>query len=337
MISKLKNLANFRREKIELVDISSIKNNLCNGLFIIMEKAYTQRKSDAENSKYSLSDVDKIINQYSQKNMVLAAATSIIPGPFGILGSIPELLLNFNNQMNMIYDLSCATGKENFINKDILLDIPIAAFGGNTNLSNIQDNSIDLMSSSENILLEKATILGRSIIDRTLKKSIVQFIPVAGPILMGTWAKMTTNKISKGSLNFLSNHETYSENFKPDESPEIKRQLQKEKIKALVNLIESNNDINENQIDLIGVIIENSDIIDSEKEYLLQESLKTGSFLQLNKKLIKDYEEEEDLLMQLVIMAKRSGQIDKLEKEYIFEVGNELEFENSFINNLFEN
>lgn len=337
MSFKLKNLANFRREKIALVDISSIKNNLSNGLFNVMEKAYSQRKSDSENSKYSLSDVDKIINQYSRKNMILAAATSIIPGPFGILGSIPELLLNFNNQMNMIYDLSCATGKENFINKDVLLDIPIAAFGGNTNLSNIQDNSTDLISSSENILLEKATVLGRSIIERTLKKSIIQFIPVAGPILMGTWAKMTTNKISKGSLKFLSNHEIYIENFKPDESSEIKRQLQKEKIKALVNLIESNNEINENQIDLIGVIIENSDILDSEKEYLLQESLKTGSFLQLNKKLIKDYEEEEDLLMQLVIMAKRSGQIDKLEKEYIFEVGNELEFENSFINDLFEN
>lgn len=336
MLRKFKNLPDFLKKEKAWIDISSIQTDLTNGLFKVMEKSFEQRRSDLNNSRYTPEDVQKIINYYSKRNIALAAASSVIPGPLGILGSIPELLLNFHNQMNMIYDLSCANGKENFINKDILLEIPIAAFGGNTNLTKLQHSGKDLIDSPEEILLEKAFSLGQALVDRTLKKSIVQFLPVAGPILMGTWAKMTTNKISKSSLLFLSDQHLYEENSKPDENEEVKQQLQTEKIKALVNLIESNNEINENQINLISTIISNSDLTHSEKEYYLEEALKTGSKLQLNKQIIQEYEEEEDLILQLVIMAKRSGNIDDLEKNYIYEVGDHLEIENQLIDDLFK-
>lgn len=334
MLSKLKKLASFRKGSKDLIDISSIKNNLSDGLFQVMGNAFDQRKSDTQNSKYGADDVDKIIAEYSKKNMMLAAATSIVPGPFGILGSIPELVLNFKNQMNMIYDLGCANGKEDFINKDVLLDIPIAAFGGNTNLNQLQNSQSNLMDSPTDVLLDKAQTLGQSIIERTLKKSIVQFIPIAGPVMMGTWAKMTTKKISKGSLAFLDDKETYIEHLKPEENDKIKQQLQKEKIKALANLIESNNDINEKQIELIGTIIENSALSIAEKEYYLSESLKTGSYFQLDKNLIMEFEEDDDIIMQLVIMAKRSGYIDEFEKDYIYKVGDEFGFDKSFIDDL---
>ena len=281
------------------------------------------------------SDIDRIVAAYAKKNMILAAAASIVPGPFGILGAMPELLLNFNNQMNMIYDLGCAYGKEDFINKDLLLDIPIAAFGGNTNLSILQNNKIDLSDSPKQILTGKATELGKAVIERTLKKSIIQFIPVGGPLLMGTWAKMTTTKIYKGSKSFLDQTENYVEHYKKEENDEIRKQLLIEKIKSLANLIESNNEINEKQLDLIGTIIENAAISKEEKEYYLEESLKTGSKFQLNYQLLKDYEEEEDVLMQLIVMAKRSGHIDEQEKQYIHGVGEELGFDRQFVELLF--
>lgn len=335
VFSKLKGLSPFKHVEVEKLDLSSITNNLCNGLFGVMEKAYAQRQSDPSNSEYDEEDVKKIIDQYARENMMIAAATSIVPGPFGILGAVPELLLNINNQMNMIYDLGCAHEKENFINKDILLDIPIAAFGGNTNLSALQDNSIDLTDSPETILVNKANELGKSIIEKTLKKSIVQFIPVAGPILMSTWAKLTTRKISKNSLSFLSQKETYQEHLKPEENPEIKRQLQQQKIKGLANLIESNNEINEDQIELFGVIIENADLNEEEKAYYLKEAVRTGSKFDLDKKLLIDYEEADDLVMEMVVMAKRSGIVDEFERAYIFEVANSLGMDKQFVEDLF--
>ncbi len=334
MFSTLKKIAGFNLGGKGLIDVSAIKNRLNDGLFRVMEDSFEKRMLDVNNSNFTVGDTDKIIAKYAKRNMVLAAASSIVPGPMGILGSIPELMLNFGNQMNMIYDLGCANGKENFINKDILLDIPIAAFGGNTNLSTIQNNKIDLTDSPEEILLSKATSLGQSILERTLKKSIIQFVPVAGPLLMGTWAKMTTNKIAKGTVNFLNDSKIYVENVKPDEDDEIRSQLQKEKIKALANLIESNNDINENQIELIGTIIENSNLPDPEKEYYLKESLKNGSSFQLDYALIKEFEEDDDIIMQLVIMAKRSGRVDNYERDYVYKVGDNFGFDKAFIDDL---
>ena len=327
-------ISRFKNIDSDKLDISTIKESLSKGLFNTMLESYDQQSSDPSNSKYEAKDIDKIIESYARKNMILAAASSIVPGPFGILGSVPELLLNFKNQMSMIYDLGCANGKENFINKDVLLDIPFSAFGGNTNLSLTQNNT-NLEDSAETILLNKSIALSENIIDRTLKKSIIQFVPIGGPILMGTWAKMTTSKVSKKSISFLDDQQTFIEHVKPEESEEVKVLIQKEKVKSLVNLIESNNDINEDQIELIGTIIENSILSEEEKEFFLNESIKPGSKFELDKSMIKLYEEEEDLLLQLVVMAKRSGSIDELEKKYIFEVASTLGIDNQSVSQLF--
>lgn len=335
MFSKLRNITSFTKEDKDLIDLTALKGELCEGLFNIMETAFEQRHSDLQNSKLTPADIDNLVKEYSNKNMLLAAATSIVPGPFGILSSIPELVLNFKNQMDMIYDLGCAHGKENFINKDVLLDIPFAAFGGNTNLAVLQNNVSDLSDSPQDALMTKAGGLAEALIQKTLKKSIVQFIPVAGPILMGTWAKMTTNKIYNSSTTFLDNSVIYVEHLKPTENPSIQKELLIEKIKALANLIEANNEINENQIDLIKVIIDNADLTEQEKEYYLTESLRTGSNFKLNYSLLTEYEEAESLIMELVIMAKRSGRIDDLEKAYILAVTKELKIDPQFTEELF--
>jgi len=335
MLGKLKTLTKLIKKDKPVIDLSSLQTNLSEGLFNVMESSFQQRKSDTVNSKLTPDQIDKIIKEYANKNMLLAAASSVVPGPLGILSSVPELLLNFGNQMNMIYDLGCAHGKENFINKDVLLDIPFAAFGGNTNLANLQNTKMDLSDSPKDLLVSKATELSKTLIEKSLKKSIVQFIPVAGPVIMASWAKMTTYKISKSSSSFLDSSVSYKEHFKQEETPEITQALQIEKIKGLCNLIESNNEINENQIQMIGPIIQNANITDEQKEYYLGEALKNDSNFELDLQLLTDYEENENLILELVILAKRSGHIDDFEKEYIYNLGNKLGIEDAFIDALF--
>ncbi len=336
MLSKFKqklNLGSSIHEELE-EQVQFIQAQFSNGMLEALEETFLEKISNEQNSNYNIENVKEIIDGYAKQNMILAAATSIVPGPLGILGSVPELILNFRNQMGMIYDLGCAYGKENFINKDVLLDIPIAAFGGNTNLSSLQLSDLDLEDSPKNIIVEKIKDLSQSIVERTLKKSIVQFIPVAGPILMGTWSKMTTKKISNVSCSFLDKTENYQEHHKPDEDGEVKRRLQVEKIKALANLIESNNEINENQIDLIETIIRNSVLTEEEQEFYMKESLRVGSKFEIDKTLLKDFEEEDDLVMEMVVMAKRSGSLDQLERDYIYSIGEYLEVEKILIDEL---
>jgi len=332
-ISKLKDLTRFNKKPKNIIDFSALTNQLNTGLFNMMESSFTSRKKDVDNTSYTQKDVDVIVEGYAKKNMIMAAASSIVPGPLGILGAIPELILNFGNQMYLIYDLGCAYDKENFINKDLLLDIPLAAFGGNTNLAAVQDLT-DLKDSPATVLQEKAKGIGKMIVEKNLKKSIVQFIPVGGPIVMGMWSKMTTSKIANLSKSFLDQEATYTEHFRKEETPDITRELQLQKIKGLANLIESNNDINEEQITFIGPIIENAEISDDQKIHLLDESMKVGSNFQLDYQLLKDYEEDENLILEMAIMAKRSGTVDNFEKEYIRKVAGEMNLDPSFADNL---
>ena len=333
-LSKIKDLTRFNKKPKISIDLNSLQGQLSNGIFNAMERSFQSRQLDTNNSTYSEEDVEKIINLYTTKNMVAAAATSIVPGPLGILGSVPELIINFGNQMFMIYDLGCAYDKENFLNKDLLLDIPFAALGGNTNLAMIQTNPSDLIDSPVDALKGKANALGKNMIDRTLKKSIVQFIPIAGPVMMGIWSKMTTSKIAKSSNGFFDQKAIYIEHFKKEENEKVISELQIQKIKAIANLIECNDDINESQIEFIGPIIENAPIDQSRKNFLLEESLKTGSNFQLDFQLLKDYEEDENLIFELMVMAKRSGFIDDLEKQYICRIAEQLNLDKTMVEDL---
>ena len=334
--SKIKDLTRFISPKKDLIDLSALQKKLNSGLFSTMEGAFQACMADKGNSKYSPDDIEKIVNGYAKQNMILAAASSVVPGPLGILGAVPELLLNFKNQFGMIYDLSCANDKESFLNKDLLLDIPIAAFGGNTDLMAMQGNAQDLMDSPVAVLQGKVQTLGKGVIERTLKKSVVQFVPIGGPILMGIWAKAATNKVAKTSKSFFDKNDTYVEHFRPEETPEIAREIQVQKIKGLANLIECNNEINEAQIAFIGPIIENADIPQSQKNHLLEESLRTGSNFQLDYDLLRDFEEDEPLIMEMAIMAKRSGSVDGLEKKYILQVADKMKLDKAFVEDLLD-
>lgn len=328
-------LAKFRKRDEVLPDLDRLKSELYEGLLATVEQAYEQRKSDAANSGYALADVDQIVEAYAKKNMMLAAASSIVPGPFGVLGSIPELLLNFDNQMSMIYDLGCAHGKEALLTKELLLDIPTMAFGGKVDLAALQDQAAGAVESPREILIDKAQVLGEALVDRTLKRSVVQFIPVAGPVLMGTWAKLATSRVSKSSVAFLTGALPGAEP-EADLDDAVKRKLQIEKIKGLTNLIEVNDEINENQIDLIGTIIENADLTDAEKEYYLEEALKTGSEFELDYDLLRRYGEGDDLVMEMVVMARRGDAVDDLEARYIYQVGEALELDRRLVEGLLQ-
>ena len=172
--------------------------------------------------------------------------------------------------------------------------------------------------------------MSKGIFERNLKKSIAQFVPVAGPILMGVWAKATTKKIAGTSQVFLDDGKMFVEHYKPAETPEILQELQVQKIKGLANLIECNDEINEAQIAFISPIIENADIPADLKNHLLEEAIRTNSNFQLDYDLLKKYEEDEPLIMEMAIMARRSGSVDQLERDYIIQVAEEMNLDRSF-------
>jgi len=323
----LKNLTSFgQKTELPKLDINVIQGELSDQFFGLLNKTFEQQQSDVQNSLLNVKDIDKMTAGYANKNMLIAAASGMVPGPLGIFSAVPDLVLSMGNQMSMIYDFSCAFDKESFLNKDLLLDIPIFALGGKTNLAAIQDQS-NLLDSPDELLKGKALDLGKGMIERNLKKSLVKFIPVGGSLVMAIWAKTSTNKIAKSSRIFFDDNQHF-EDVKKELPDSLRSQPLVEKIKAMINLMEADGEIHESEVKFIAPVINNTDISDSQKARLLDEASKPNSSLEVQLSLFRSYPEEvENLVMELCILAKRDGKVHPDQRRYLMEIIQTLEFE----------
>ncbi len=318
-------------EKLSLEQIQSL---LGDKFFGLLNQAYQDRQSDTENSGYSKADIQKVIQKYSNINMDISATSSFVPGPLGILTSAGEMVAIVGNNMKMIYDIGCANDKEDFLNKDLLLDIPLHAMGVNMNLDMLQNSPSDLMDSAEDVLMEKALEFGKISAEKMLKKSIVKFIPVGGSVIMAIWTKMMNNKIAHTTSDFFDSAKVLAPVATQKDNIDSK-QLEIEKIKAFINLIEIDKSISDAEMQFILPVIKNAEIDEHQKETFLTQAGKTGSEYEVDFDLIKLSKEEAELfLMDLAVLAKRDGSVEKAEKEYFMKVGISLNFEEKILEEL---
>ena len=78
----------------------------------------------------------------------------------------------------------------------------------------------------------------------------------------------------------------------------------------------------------IAPVIENAEIPDSQKAYLLDEASQTGSNLEVELSLFQDYPEEvQTLVMELCVLAKRDGTVHPAQRRYLMEIIETLEFD----------
>lgn len=333
MISKLKKLLKLNRNT-QIINVQGITSKFSDGLFSIMDKTFAQKQNDNSVGPLSPAETQKMIKGYAKKNMILAATSSIVPGPLGILTSIPQLVISFGNQMKMVYDIGGANGKENILTKDLLLDIPFAALGGDLDLGSIQQAN-NLSNSNTNMLYDKAIKLSKNVVQQTLKKSVVQFVPVAGPVMMGVWARMSTQKISKSASDFFSPDLIASNNIIPTTKIAVNEQeLQLERIKLLCNIVECNDEVNELELESLASIIANSSIPEKEQSDYLGEALLDNKLFEVNYDLLRTNGESHDAIMEMIVMASRDGEFDNDELNYVYEVGGKLQVAKSDIDEL---
>ena len=57
-------------------------------------------------------NVGDIIGGYANNNALISGSISLIPGPLGMAAALPELVLVFRNQLQMVCDIGRAMGKD---------------------------------------------------------------------------------------------------------------------------------------------------------------------------------------------------------------------------------
>lgn len=309
-------------------------NQLGNLFFEKVELVFEDRKNDLNNSNLTEDQIEDIINKYAQQNMIIAASAAAVPGPLGIIAMGAEFTSLIGNQLKMTYDIACAYDKENLINKDLLIDIPLHAMGINTNLDQIQNYTPDqLLESPTDLLKEKTTQLARKIATKSVKKSFVKFIPVAGSVLMSIWTKTNTQKVSQAAVNFFDKNKTIERNQKGKINPPLLEQLH---LQALLNLMKADAQNTKEEIEFITPMIEHSNLSLDSKNNLLN-SLNDDSIYKIDfQAFINSVEQKEALITDLIVLYKRDNEIHQNEIDYIFKTGEALGFEKKYIQDLLD-
>ena len=315
------------RASPKLPNLADIQNQLGDQFFGLLNTIYTERTNNPDNSKLNKSEVQKVINYYANQNLLISSAVAMAPGPLGILASSGEMVAIVGNQMRMVYDLGCGFDKEEFFNKDVLIDIPLQAMGHSTNLQSLQ-NEANLLDSPDKVLKEKAMGFAKSLVEENAKKSIVRFVPIAGSVILGIWTKMSTNKMAKTAINFYDDDKVLIDTSSEATQRPDQQALMLEKIKTLINLMESNGAIADEELQFILPLIEHAEIDENQKGELKEQARSLHSNYEIDFGLFQPHEEEvNSLIFDLAVMAKKDGTVHPAQLEYLHFVAKQIGFD----------
>lgn len=327
ILKKASHFLSLGKEEFSPTDpVEKIIDSLGDKFSGLLELTFSERLGNDENSQLDPTQVKAVIEKYSKLNVAIAAASAAVPGPLGILSSAGEMVLVTGNQLKMIYDLGCAHGKENLLTKDLLLDIPLQSMGVSTNLDEVQNQLNSFSESPTEILQEKATEYAKVIAIKNLQKSLVKCVPVGGSLLMSVWTKKSTKKIGKVAESFLDDAATLPHlDAKSGFQEEEPKEVLVEKIKVLATLMEQNGEIKESELAFLVPIIEQAALEENESTHLLNEAKRLGSHFDIDFTALREFgDTADDLMTDLVILAKRDGTVGPNELAYLKYVCHEL-------------
>ena len=205
-------------------DANDFSNKIANALEGIFESvALTRKQHFIENpiKRPTSQDIDSIVKSYSNQNALIAGATNLIPGPLGMLATLPELVVIIRNQIQMIYDLGVAHGKESNLNATLLLALFSTVMGeGAIGLVAIKGKQLLVKKASVRVIQKVIFWLGGSISQKLLKRFIAKWLPVVGAAAMAIWARQSTMDMGKKAsemlaMDIVTSEETVSEDDIP--------------------------------------------------------------------------------------------------------------------------
>lgn len=189
-------------------DVNDFSNKIADALEGVFESvALTRKQHFIENptKRPTSQDIDSIVKIYSNQNALIAGATNLIPGPLGMLATLPELIAIIRNQIQMIYDLGVAHGKESNLNATLLLGLFSTVMGeGAIGLVTIKGKQLLVKKASVQVIQKVVFWLGGTISQKLLKQFIAKWLPLVGAAAMAIWARQSTINMGKKASEMLS-------------------------------------------------------------------------------------------------------------------------------------
>ena len=145
-----------------------------------------------------LDSVSGLISSYTRNNVAISGGASLIPGPWGMAAVIPELTLVIRNQIQMVYDIGVANGKQAQLTKELLIGIFLTAMGSSAgSLLTIHGGKILVRRASLQVIQKIIAMLGGRVTQQVIKSTVSKWLPFVGAAAMATWTGYMTKNIGE--------------------------------------------------------------------------------------------------------------------------------------------
>lgn len=283
-------------------------------------------------------EIDALIRTSMAKNATISGGASLIPGPWGMLAVVPELMLVIRNQIGLIYDIGAAYGHRETISKELLLGVFVSAAGaGAGSLLAIHGSQVLVRRASLRVMQKIIALLGGRITQQALKSAVSKWLPGVGAAAMAAWTGYLTKQIGEKARDVMqreividaaANEADTATEAPAAADPHIDEGtlLEFYKLQVLVELAKIDGKVTPEEAQFVETALQSPELTDEQREKL--RLALTGEALPLQgvEALAARPDSAIALLSNMIALARKDEEVHITEKLYIKKIGGMLGF-----------
>lgn len=287
--------------------------------------------------------VDALIRSSMTQNAAISGGASLIPGPWGMLAVVPELMLVIRNQIALIYDIAAANGRKEVITKELLLGVFISAMGGAAgSLLVLHGSKILVRRASLQVMQKLVALLGGRITQQAIKSAVSKWLPGVGAAAMAAWTGYLTRQIGLKAKEIFK-HEIVndpttldvelipppppaSSSLATPSSETSDDSLEFYKLQTLIGLARIDGKISEQEEAFISEAIGSDALTESQRERLISSLAGKPVDLDGIERIAANPDAAIGLLSSMIGLAIRDDDFHVTERLYIKRVGERIGF-----------
>jgi uncharacterized protein (DUF697 family) len=276
--------------------------------------------------------VDSIIASYSTSNAAISGGAGLIPGPFGMLAAIPEIVAVIRNQLAMIYDIGVAYGQTRALTKELLAGVLITAMGtGAGTLLVMQGGKVLVKRVALRAFQQIIVLFAGKVTQQMLKSMISKWLPFVGAAAMAAWSNYSTREIGKKAIEIFEKEILIVDGTDQSEAADTEPtqaeprsaspNTEKIRIQSLINLMKVDGSVMPEEQSYLQIFLDNADLTEGERTELAEGIASDRKFTIDYDILAANPDDAIALLIDLVALANRDGTFHITEKMYVKQVG----------------
>lgn len=276
-------------------------------------------------------DIDRVISYYANVNAAISGGLSLVPGPWGMLAAIPEVVVVVRNQVKMVYDIGIASGKtEEVMSRELLLGVTMSATGvGTIGLLTMQGGKVLVKRTSLRVFQRLVALFAGKVTQQLLKSMVAKWLPVIGAGAIAAWTRYSTVVVGRKAREIFAcditvqpddDHLLEAGSTPPAPTPEV---VVTQRILLLANLMKVDGTVAAEEAGYLEAMLVGAGLGADATEALRKQIAEPNQHPVDH--AVFDADERVSVLMDLVALANRDGVVHPAERLFLRQVARRFE------------